>query len=233
MKNVLLKTSFLLLLFQVGCSPRIKKIAGYEYKNRNSLKILSTFDKKGNKLSETTYGKIFDKVETMYYDKKQIQAKKVFNIFNDGSRELISYSTFRYDPSKKVETETMYIKDSLVWLIRQKEFYRRLHVIKTFSWENEATKIPDYKDAYLTTDSLFFDQKNRLIKAMRFSKISKMPFIELFRYTKNGYSYQTIGSVNDTLYNFRYSNEQRLIKKKLPVYQFYYPKKLEYSIDYY
>lgn len=236
MKKALNRVQYILIIFFIiSCSPKIKTITAYE--NKNGIleqRILTQFDKKGNELKEIKFGDKHDKIKTFTYNRFGKVSVLGCNLQKGSDKCILDFfSKFSYNSKENIETETMYVKDSLVWLIKELKIEKRLNVVKTFLWENEATKFPNFNNAYVIIDSLYFDKKGRLIKYVSSSKINKRPIIGLYNYTDKGYSYKITGSKIDSLYNFIYTDEQKVIEKKLPKYQFYFPKELIYKIEYY
>lgn len=235
MKNVFISFNFFCILILISsCSSSIKTVTAYEDVNGVLEKKTETeFDKKGNELKEIKYGKTYDKIKaTTYYKNSRVSVLNC-DFQKDVNRCIAnSFSKFTYDAKKKTETETMYVKDSLVWRIEEKRELNNLEIIKTYNWDIEATKIPNYDEAFVTLDSLFYDKKSRLIRKVSHNKIRK-PFEDIYTYTKNGYSYQIKGTRMDTIYNYKYSKEQKIIVNQIPRFEFYYPKQLVYKIEYY
>ncbi len=225
---------YFIMLSLCSCAPRIKSITSYEKLNDSLIKRSYTvFDIKGNETKEIRYGQLFDHVTQVEY-KDFVKTSTTHSIcYADHKCDLKLYTLFNYDNEKKIERQTTFVNDSLVWQIKEKHFYKNVEVITTYSWEHEATQVPNYNDAFVIIDTLSYDTKNRLIKKVSYSKLHEKPHIELFHYNKNGYVYEIKGTRIDTTYTHTYSKEEQKIKRMLPRFAFTTPNQLRYSIEFY
>ena len=230
MRNITFLSIFFII---IGCSSKIKTITAYEKINNELVKINFTeFNNNGNEIKQIRFGKLHDKVRSITYHNNLKKSMLNSFCFINNECDIQSFSNFTYEGNDSFEKRTMYVKDSLVWRIEEKRINKNFEVIKSYNWDVEATKIPNYEDAHVILDTLFYDDKNRLIKQVSYSKAHKLPILDVYTYSKTGYKHQTINTLFDSIYDYKYSKEQKIIAKRLPRYEFYF-KELIYKIEYY
>jgi hypothetical protein len=205
-------------------------------KTRNSV-----FDKSGNLTLEIIYGNYDKRLETYRNNYKIILYEKEIKK-NETSCEyfvkqdtcvLRSFKNFDYNLKTKTETITMFESDSLIRFIQHRKKEKRIEFVKTFSWEMFPIKNPDFENAIVLIDTIFYDKKGRKIKHLHYNSNLKKPFIETHKYSNKKYSYQTIGTAKDTIQIMQYTKLQKIIDKKKLDYTFNDSKKYNYEIEYY
>ena len=172
MKNVILYLFFLgmpIIMF----SQKIKSITEFRVEGDSLIKSkFSNFNTSGNLLSEVTYGNFDERFETFRQTHKNI-------LFEDGLKKeeseceyFVKQDTcvvrtlrkFEYEKATGKVIETLLEDDSSIRFIRHIYDQGRIKVVKTFSWETFPTKKPDFKNASVYIDSIFYDKKIRIAK---------------------------------------------------------------------
>lgn len=222
-------------------SQKIKSITEFKKDGDNLLKTkFSLFDNNGNLTSEIIYGSYDKRLETFRNIKKNIVFEKGLKIEELICDYFVKQDTcvirtrkkFNYNPKTKMEIVTMFETDSSIRFIKQIYKTRRIEVVKTFSWEIFPTKIPDYENASVFIDSIFYDKKGREIKNITHS--GKDSYIKIQKYSNKQVSiYQKFNMQSETVTRLEYPRMQRMIDRKKMDYQFRDTKKYDYKIEYF
>lgn len=229
-------------------SQKIKSITEFK-KVEDSFKRsrLTEFDKSGNLIREVNYGR-YDSILRTYRNKiKTFKYKNGQRISECFCEEFVakdtcvlrSFSIFEFDNGRGVEKQIKFESDSLIRFIRETKKQKRIKTSKTYSWEFNPIKKPNYEKALILTDTVFYDKKNRKVKRVSYNNREKKPVIELYNYSKKTYTYQTKGTYRDTILTFKYnklqnySKLQKLVDKKALDYIFQNEEQFKYEIGYY
>ncbi|WP_111710382.1 hypothetical protein [Lutibacter citreus] len=229
------------LISSVSFGQKIKTITEYKKESDSLIKTRKTeFDKSGNLTKEVRFGG-YDGISKTFRNKNRIIKYNNGKRFSEYNCEdfvakdtcvIRSFSTYEFDPKTKIEKQTKYETDSLIRFIREVKRQKRIRVSKTNSWEFIPVKEPDFEKALILTDTSYFDKKNRLIKRVNYNSRAKEPYIEKYVYSKDKYTYQTIGTARDTILSFEYTKLQQKIDKKSIDYKLNSTDIYEYEIEY-
>lgn len=232
----------LIFLFStVSFGQKIKRITEFKKENDSLIKTRKTeFDKSGNLIEEVRFGG-YDAVSETFRNKNRII------VYDDGQRiheyncedfvakdtcVVRSFSTYEFNPKTKIEKQIKYETDSLIRFIREVKMENKMRVSKTNSWEFAPVREPDYEKALVLIDTSYFDKKNRLIKRVNYNSRAKEPYVENYVYSKDKYTYQSIGTARDTIMTFDYTKLQKKIDKIELDYRFNSDDNYEYQIKY-
>ncbi len=92
------------------------------------------------------------------------------------------------------------------------------------------TKNPKKENAMILTDTTYLDDKGRKIKSIHYNAKREKPWIEIFKYSENEYTEQTIGTSRDTILKFKISDLQKMAEKKNIDFKFYAFEDYKYEI---
>jgi len=235
------------LLF--GCSPKIKTILEYR-KNGNEfvLNKLTEFDKNGNKVLSKGYGnermttvqyknnrRAFNIITTFQYkNNRRIFERSCDYIAKQDTCIIRDFSKFQFDKKTEIEKKTLFKPDSTVQFIQETKRLKDLEIKKGYIWTFSRTKSPKTENAPTTwTDTTYFDKKGRKTKIIHHSSSFKKPWFDIFKYSKNEYTKQTIRFGKDTILKFKISDLQKLTDKKNLDYKFYSLDNYKYEIKNY
>lgn len=232
----------LIFLFSsVSFGQKIKTITELKKVNDSLIKIRKTeFDKSGNLTKEVKFGG-YDVISKTFRNKnryvnyengRRVSGYNCENFVSKDTCVIRSFSTYEFNPKTDVETQTKYEADTLIRFIREVKKEKRMKVSKTYSWDFNPVKNPDYEKALVLTDTSYFDKKNRLMKRTNYNSRAEKPFIVKYKYSKTQYSYQTIGTARDTIIKFNYTKLQKKADKKNVDYQFKSDENYKYEIEY-
>lgn len=234
MRKFLLQT--LILTVIIGCSPKIKSITEYAKKDDGLYKNkVVDFDKKGNKILVRNFGnKRSNRIIRMeYMDGKKIKETACDYFEEQDTCVVRQFSVYDYNPNENLKIQTMYESDSAVRFIRKYYKEGNLEVIKTNTWEMFPTKDPNPEKAMKLTDSVFYDSKGREIKRLHYNESFDKPWMEKYNYSDNGYTKEIIGTRMDTIRFYKYSELDKLARKKRIDFEFRDTTNYQYKIDYY
>ena len=116
---------------------------------------------------------------------------------------------------------------------KDKKKEKKTDIIKTYSWEFFPLKKPDFEKAFVQTDTIMYDRKNRIIKQIHYSQGLNEPILETYKYSNNGYIYKLTGTQNDTIITFKYNKHQKFANRKKIEYTFNNSNDFEYVFEYY
>lgn len=231
-----------LLFTIITFGQKIKTITEFKSEKDSLIKVReTTFDNSGNLAKEVIFGE-FDNILKTYRNKNQfVEYKNGKRVLEYNCEDFVSkdtcivrsFSTYNFNPKTGIEIETKYESDSLIRYIREIKKEKKITTSKTNSWEFFPVKIPDYENSSILTDTIYFDKKNRIIRRVNFSNNSEKPIIENYKYSKKGYSYQIIGSANDTTINIVYSKIQKTVDRNNLNFHYESDEKYKYKIEYY
>jgi hypothetical protein len=232
----------ILLFSLLSFGQKIKTITEFKNEKDSLIKVReTTFDNSGNLIKEIIFGE-FDNILKTYRNKNQIVEYKDGKRVSEYSCEdfvskdtcvVRSFSTYKFNPKTRIETETKYESDSLIRFIREVKNEKSITISKTNSWEFFPVKLPDYENSTVLTDTTYLDKKNRIIKRISFSNQFEKPIIENYKYSKKGYSYQIIGRGNDKTINIIHSEIQKIIDDNNLNFRYESYEKYKYEIEYY
>tara|TARA_R110001632_G_scaffold31109_5_gene81358 strand:- start:353 stop:1057 length:705 start_codon:yes stop_codon:yes gene_type:complete len=232
-KKIIILTFFGLLF---SCSPKIKSILQYQKKgNEFVLKNVTEFDENGNKtLIKGIGNKRSNRITTTEFKSNRRIFEKSCDYFKkQDTCVLRSFSKFEFDKNTGTEKQTLFESDSAIRFIREITRFKNMEIRKVHTWEFNPTKKPKIEDALILTDTTFFDKKNRKIKTVHHNSRIKEPWIESFKYYKNHYTEETIGTARDTILKLKMSDLQKMAKKKKIDYRFYNIDSYKYEIKNY
>jgi hypothetical protein len=232
-KTIVILITFGLLL---SCSPKIKSILEYHKKENEFVLQKSTeFDKKGNQVkSIRTGGLRCDMITTTEYkNNKRIFEKTCCYFKEKDTCHLQSFSTFEFNKNTNTEKEIRYESDSAVRFIRKIKTIKNIKITNVFSWEIFPTKKPNLENAIKLIDTTYLDNKGRKIKSLHYNAKRKKPWIEIFKYSNNTYSRQTIGTSRDTTVTFQLTELKKMAEKYNIDYEFYDQNNYKYKIENY
>jgi|SRR5690625_248643 len=239
-KNIIYILIF--LISSVSFGQKIKTITEFRKDKDSLIKTRKTeFDKSGNLTKEVKFGG-YDAVSKTLRNKNRIinyrNGKKniEYNCEDFVAKDtcvIRSFSTYEYNPKTKVEKQTKFEPDSLIRFIREIKTEKNIRISKTNSWDFNPVKVPDFEKAVILTDTSYFDKKNRLTKRVNYNSREKKPYIEKYVYSKNKYTYQTIGTARDTVLTYDYTELQKKADKNSIDYKFNTDDNYEYEIEYY
>jgi hypothetical protein len=232
-KTIIILITFGLLL---SCSPKIKSILEYQKKGNEFVLMKTTeFDKKGNKVKSTRTGSLRCDmiITTQYNNDKRVFEETCCYFKKQDTCYLESFSTFEFNKNTNTEKEIRYESDSAVRFIREIKTLKNIKITNVHSWEVFPTKKPETKNAIKLIDTTYLDNKKRKIKSLHYNTIRKKPWIEIFKYYKNTYSRQTIGTSRDTTLIFKMTELKKMAEKKNINYEFYSQDNYSYKIENY
>lgn len=234
MKKIIILLIFLTVL--LGCSSKIKSIT--EFSNQDDIiskNRIAEFDKEGNKLLEQNFGNPRSNRITKSDYKNGLKVVEIdCDYFQKEDTCVVrQFSKFDYDVNNRLIVETKFEEDSAIGYIRNHINFKDLKVVKTMSWEMFPVITPNYDEAIVLIDTIYYDKLKREIKRVHHNPDFDQPWIEIFRYSKNGYSKEYKGSSKDTIEYFKYGKLQKKgIKNKIN-FDFGDMKKNKYKFEYY
>lgn len=205
--------------FILGCSNKIKSITEFSKLNfiLSKSKVVE-FDRNGNKLLEQNFGgSRYNRITKFGYE----NGLKIYEIRCDYFQKedtcvVRYYKKFDYGIDKNLITETFFENDSAIRFIRNFQYFNTMKIIKTMSWEISPKIIPDYSEAFVMVDTVYFDKLEREIKRVHHSPVFAKPTIEILKYTKNGYSINHQGYGKDSTEHFKYNKfHRKALKSKI------------------
>jgi len=232
-KNIIL---LILISVVLGCSTQIKSIT--EFTNQDNIlskNRTAEFDKEGNKLLEQNFGNI------RYNNITKSELKngmKILEIDCDYFRKedtcvVRQFSKFDYESNKRLSTETKFEEDSLIRFISCHHYFKNMKVIKTMSWETFPKATLNYDAALILVDTIYYDKLKREIKKVHHNPDFGKPWIEIFKYSRNGYSKEYIGISKDTIEYFKHNKLQKKAFKNKIDFDFRDMKIYKYKFNYY
>lgn len=240
LKKIISISVFLLTMVTFG--QKIKTITELKNENDTLIKVReTTFDNSGNLIKEITFGGFDAILKTNRNYNQFVEYKNGQRIFECNCEDFVSkdtcvvrsFSTYKFNPKTKIETETKYESDSLIRFIREIKQEKNITISKTNSWEFSPVKVPNYETAAVSTDTAYFDKKNRIIKRVNSDDSFKNPLVEKYKYSKKGYSCQIIGDNKIKTFNILYSKIQKLIDKNNLNSRYESSAIYKYEIEYY
>ncbi len=232
-KTIIILTAFGLLF---SCSPKIKSILEYQKKgNEFVLRKSTEFDKNGNKIISRGIGNSRSNriTETEYKNNRRVFEKSCDYFKKQDTCVLRSFSKFEFNEKTGIEKQTLFESDSTIRFIREVKTLKKVRVTKIHSWEIFPTKNPKKESAIILTDTTYFDNKGRIIKSLHYNAKREKPWIEIFKYSKNEYTEQTIGTARDTILKYKITDLQKMAEKKKLDYKFYSLENYKYEIENY
>lgn len=235
-----MKKNIILLIFLtviLGCSSKIKSIT--EFSNKDGIlskNRIAEFDREGNKLLEENFGnQRANRITKLEYK----NGLKILEVDCDYFQKqdtcvLRQFSKFEYDSNNRLITETKFEEDSATRFIRNHLYFKDMKVEKTMSWEMIASKQPDYNKGSVYIDTIYYDKLRRKIKIISGSPDFSKPYIQIYKYSKNGYLRELKGTYNnDTVLSYKYNKlQKKAIKNKID-FDFGDMKKNKYEFKYY
>ncbi|NRR93523.1 hypothetical protein HSX10_18275 [Winogradskyella undariae] len=232
-KTIIIVTIFGLLF---SCSPKIKSILEYQKKgNEFVLRKTTEFDKNGNKVLSKGAGNARSNriTKTEYENNRRILEESCDYFKQQDTCVIRSFSKFEFDKNTGIEKETRFESDSSVRFIREIKKLKKIRITKVHSWEMFPTKNPKEENAMILIDTTYLDNKGRKIKSLHYNAKRENPWIEIFKYSKNEYTEQTIGTSRDTILTFKISDLQKMAEKKKIDFKFYSFDNYKYEIENY
>jgi hypothetical protein len=232
-KTIIILTIFGLLF---SCSPKIKSILEYQKKgNEFVLRKSTEFDKNGNKVKSRGIGNSRSNriTEIEYKNNRRVFEKSCDYFKKQDTCVLRSFSKFEFNENTGIEKQTLFESDSAVRFTREIKRINDMEIRKVHTWEFFPTKTPKIEDALILTDTTFFDKKNRKIKTIHHNSRIKEPWVESFKYYKNYYTKETIGTARDTILKLKMTDLQKMAEKKKLDYRFYNLDNYKYEIENY
>jgi len=232
-KTIVILTTFGLLF---SCSPKIKSILEYQKKgNEFILRKTTEFDKNGNKILSKGFGNTRSNriTETEYGKNRRIFEKSCDYFKQQDTCVIRSFSKFEFDKNTGIEKETRFESDSSVRFIREIKNLKKIRITKVHSWEMFPTKNPKKENAMILIDTTYLDNKGRKIKSLHYNAKREKPWIEVFKYSENEYTEQTIGTARDTILKFKILDLQKMTEKRKLDYKFYSLENYKYEIENY
>ncbi len=240
LRNLIYITIFLTSI--LSFSQNIKSIVEFEKAGDSLVKNrLSEFDKSGNLVREVNYGSFDSRLKTFrnkirtfeYKNGQRISEYFCENFVSKDTCVVRAFSTFEFDKKTGIEKQIKYESDSLIRFIREIKKSKRMKSSKTYSWEFLPVEKPDFEKALVLVDTIFYDKKKRKIKRVSYNSREKKRVVELFKYSDENYTYQTIGIFKDSILTFQYNKLQKLADKKSLNYIFMNSENYKYEIEYY
>ena len=232
------KIFFLLifLTFLLGCSSKIKSIT--EFSNQDGIiskNRIAEFDKEGNKLLEQNFGNLRSNRVTKsdYINGMKVLEMDCDYFEKEDTCVVRQFSKFDYDVNNRLIAETKFEEDSAIRFVRRHINLKDMKVLKTMSWEMFPVATPNYDEAVILIDTIYYDKLKREIKRVHHNPDFDKPWIEIFRYSKNGYSKEYKGSIKDTIEYFKYNKLQKKVIKNKINFDFGDMKKNKYKFEYY
>ena len=232
-KTIVILTIFGLLF---SCSPKIKSILEYQKKgNEFVLKKTTEFDKNGNKILSKGFGNSrSNRITETEYEKNRRFFEKSCDYFKQQDTCVVrSFSQFEFDKKTGIEKETRFESDSSVRFIREIKNLKKIRITKVHSWEMFPTKNPKKENAMILIDTTYLDNKGRKIKSLHYNAKREKPWIEIFKYSENEYTEQTIGTARDTILTFKISELQKMAEKRKLDFKFYSFDNYKYEVENY
>ena len=234
--------TLIFLISSVSFGQRIKTIIEFKNENDSLIKIRKTvFDKSGKLTKEVKFGG-YDPISKTFRNKNRIVKYKdghrvsEYNCEDFVSKDtciIRSFSSYEFNRKTGVEKQTKYEADTLIRFIREVKKQKNMTITKTNSWEFFPVKEPNLEKALVLTDTSYFDKSNRLTKRINYSSKASKPYIEKYKYLKDQYTYQTIGTARDTIITTDYIKLQKVADKKNIDYRFETKDSYQYKIEYY
>ena len=235
-----MKKNIILLIFisvLLGCSSKIKSIT--EFSNQDGIiskNRIAEFDKEGNKLLVQNFGNPRSNriIKSVYKNGLKVLETDCDYFEKEDTCVVRQFSKFDYDVNNRLITETKFEEDSAIRFIRSHINLKDMKVIKTMSWGLIASKQPDYNKGSVYIDTIYYDKLRRKIKIISGSPDFSKPYIEIYKYTKNGYLRELKGTYNnDTVFSYKYNKlQKKAIKNKID-FDFGDMKRNKYKFDYY
>lgn len=232
MRKTITLLTFFVLLF--SCSPKIKSILRYQKKgNEFVLRNITEFDENGNKVLSKGVGNTRSNriTETEYKNNRRVFEKSCDYFKKQDTCVVRSFSKFEFDKKTGIEKQTLFESDSSIRFIREIKKLKNIRITKVHSWEMFPSKNPKKENAMILTDSTYLDTKGRKIKSLHYNDKYEKPWIEIFQYSKNEYTKQTIGTSRDTILKFKITDLQKMAEKKKIEYKFYSLGNYKYEIE--
>ena len=220
----------------LSCSPKIQSITAYEKIGNKFLPInITKFDKNSNKyLSKGLRDSRSNRITTTEFKNNQKVFEKSCDYFKSHDTCVIrSFSKFESDSKIGTKKQTLYESDSAIRFIKETTRKKRIEIQKIYSWEFSPKKNPKMETALVLTDTVYFDNKNREIKRIHNNSDFNKPMMEIYKYHKNGYSIQTIGTAKDSLIEYKTTDLQKLANKNKIDYKFKESENIQYKIEYF
>ncbi|GGG97440.1 hypothetical protein GCM10011416_14300 [Polaribacter pacificus] len=232
-KTIIILTTFGLLL---SCSPKIKSILEYQKKGDEFVpKRYTEFDKNGNKILSKGIGNLRSNriITTEFKNGRKVFEKSCDYFKKQDTCVVRSFSEFEFNKNTGIEKETRFESDSSVRFIREIKNLKTIRITKVHTWEMFPTKNPKKEDAMILIDTTYLDNKGRKIKSLHYNVKRKDPWIEIFKYSENEYTKQTIGTARDTILTFKISDLQKMADKRKFDFKFYSLDNYKYEMEYY
>lgn len=232
-KAIVILTIFGLLF---SCSPKIKSILQYQKKGNEFVpKRYVEFDKNGNKILSKEIGNSRSNriTTTEFLNNRKIFEKSCDYFEKQDTCVVRSFSKFEFDKNTGIEKQTLFEPDSSIRFIREIKDLKNIRIAKVHTWEMFPTKNPKKENAMIIVDTTFFDNKGRKIKNLHYNNNFEKPWIEIFKYSENEYTQETIGTARDTILKFKISDLQKMAKKRKLDYKFYSFDNYKYEIENY
>lgn len=232
-KNIIL---LILISVVLGCSTQIKSITEFSSQdailNKNRI---AEFDKEGNKLFEQNFGNPRSNRITKSDYKNGVKILEIdCDYFQKEDTCVVrQFSKFEYDIKNRLLTETKFEEDSAIRFIRNHINFKDMKVVKTMSWEMFPVVTPNYDEAVILSDTIYYDKLKREIKRVHHNPDFDKPWIEIFKYSRNGYSKEYIGISKDTIEYFKYNKLQKKAFKNKIDFDFTDMKIYKYKFSYY
>lgn len=234
-----MKKYIILLIFisvLLGCSSKIKSIS--EFSNQDGIlskNRIAEFDKEGNKLLEQNFGNVRSNriIKSEYKNGMKVLEIDCDYFQKQDTCVVRQFSKFDYDIKNRLLTETKFEEDSAIRFIRNHINLKDMKVIKTMSWEMFPVATPNYDEAVILIDTIYYDKLKREIKRVHHNPDFDKPSIGIFKYTRNGYSKEYKGSGKDTIEYFKYNKFQKKVIKNKIDFDFGDLKRYKYKFDYY
>ncbi len=220
----------------LSCSPKIQSITTYEKIGNEFIPVnITKFDENGNKyLSKGLRNSRSNRITTSEFENNQKVIEKSCEYFKSHDTCVVrSFSKYEFDNKSGIEKQTLYESDSAIRFIKETKRMKRIEIQKIYSWEFSPKKNPKIKDALVLTDTVYFDNKDREIKRIHHNPNFKEPWIEIYKYHKNGYFIQTIGTTKDTIIEHKTTHLQKLANRNRIDYKFNESENVQYKIEYF
>jgi hypothetical protein len=228
----------LLILFGIlfGCSPKIKSIMEFsKFNDEFKPSKLTEFDRNGNRIRIENLGNSRSNriVTTEFQNNRRVSEKSCDYFKSHDTCVIRSFSKYDVDSKLGIEKQTLYEADSAVRFIREIENLKNLKITKTHTWGFFPTRNPKIEDALILVDTTYLDKKGRKIKSLHYNSKIEKPWTEIFKYKKNRYSIETIGTARDTIIVYELTDLQKKANKKNIDYNFLDLENYKYEITKY
>jgi hypothetical protein len=228
----------LLILFGIffGCSPKIKSIIEFsKFNGEFKPSKLIEFDRNGNRIRIENLGNSRSNriVTTEFQNNRRVSEKSCDYFKSHDTCVIRSFSKYEVDLKLGIEKQTLYEADSAVRFIREIENLKNLKITKTYTWGFFPTRNPNIEDALILIDTTYLDKKGRKIKSLHYNSTIEKPWTEIFKYKKNEYSIETIGTARDTMIVYELTDLQRKANKNNVDYNFLDLENFKYEITKY